>query len=168
MERVSPATTLLSATCWRSIDAARRRMGWAVQWSGQDLAKALREDSSGILGRPYAMYIVALATEVDLDALNWLREYGRAIDSLTGADVAFLTFCNSTVNHAVQVRRRLGSKEYIDYVDAESTNIIFHSGRTTPPVITLDADDGTLMMKLRGKAGHRMAFVRSMANSTMP
>jgi hypothetical protein len=69
-------------------------MGWAVNCHGADLVGMLRADEESVLGRMYGLYIVALATEIDDEAITWLYEYGRAIDSLTGEAIAFLVFYN--------------------------------------------------------------------------
>jgi hypothetical protein len=137
-------------------------VGYSVQWSGMDLVGALHENSTKILGRPYAMYVVALATEVDQDALDWLSQYGRAVDSLTGADVAFLTFCNSTVNHVARISKRVGYGGYRredHLVDVQSTSALFHSEAS---VIEFDAGDTRTRDRKLAMENPRAAFVRSM------
>jgi len=145
-------------------------MGYSVKWSGTDLVRTLHNDSTYILGRPFAMYVVALATEVDRDALDWLRQYGRAIDSLTGADVAFLTFCNSTVNHVVNINKTaesvfgsllgLGGPDGAHFVDAQSTRHFFRDDR--PAFIKIDDGDTAARDMELATARRDEAFVRSM------
>ncbi|MFI5967724.1 hypothetical protein ACIA8J_36875 [Streptomyces asoensis] len=86
-------------------------MGYSVRWSGDDLYRLLRTDSSRVLDYPFAAFVVALATEVDREALDWLDTYRRAIDSVTGPEVAFLTFYNTAVRRMRRVDRgRLASR----------------------------------------------------------
>jgi len=62
---------------------------------GEELARRLRGGEGFPLGRPYALYVIALATEIDEAELAWLKKYSRAIDSLTGRAIAFVLFFNS-------------------------------------------------------------------------
>ncbi|MGW7724947.1 hypothetical protein ACWGJ6_16530 [Streptomyces canus] len=87
-------------------------MGYDVMWTGEDLHRQLRKDSLRILDRPFAAFVVALATEVDREALEWLTEYRMAIDSATGPEVAFITFCNSNIR---LMRRERGSRGGVSY-----------------------------------------------------
>jgi len=61
---------------------------------GDDLAKKLRRERLP-LGKPYALYVIALATQIDEKELAWLQKYSAAIDSLTGRAIAFVLFFNS-------------------------------------------------------------------------
>ncbi|MFG3690563.1 hypothetical protein [Micromonospora sp. NPDC047740] len=58
-----------------------------------DLAEMI-SNSGRFIGRPYGAYIIALATIVDEEALDWLYEYKEAMDSLTAELVAFMLFYN--------------------------------------------------------------------------
>lgn len=75
-------------------------MGFSITCEGADLLKSLRINEDSVLGRRYPLYIIALATEVDDNAIRWLSENGRALDSVTGSFIAFLIFYNSARFHA--------------------------------------------------------------------
>lgn len=70
-------------------------MGFRVRTTGIDLVWHLRNNVKKLFGHEYSLYIIALATEVDDEALAGLIKNERAIDSLTGEDIAFITFYNS-------------------------------------------------------------------------
>jgi hypothetical protein len=69
-------------------------MGFHVYCSGAELLHRLRANASGFLGEPYAAYLLALATQVDDEALTWLHRYEMQLDSLCGPYAAFLMFYN--------------------------------------------------------------------------
>jgi len=87
-------------------------MGWALQCKGADLLRSLRKAEDAVLGRRYALYILALAAEVDEEAIQWLCEFGRPVDSLTAHGIAFLVFSNSTRFYATSDPR---SRESVDH-----------------------------------------------------
>jgi len=93
-------------------------MGFSVSCKGADLIQHLRFDEDAIFGRRYPLYIIALAAEVDDEAVKWLVDYGRAVDSLTGQFIAFITFYNS-----VRFFASSGSPSTI--VDREGTTRLF-------------------------------------------
>jgi hypothetical protein len=104
-------------------------MGWAVDCEGADLIRALRATEDSVLGRRYALYIIALATEIDDQAIKWLSDYGRSIDSLTGPAVAFIVFYNSAKCYAhadngppllLRLLQDLGPR-----IDAQGTTHVF-------------------------------------------
>ncbi len=70
-------------------------MGFGVNCRGADLLNQLKTSEDKLLGRRFPLYIIALATEVDEEALEWIVKYGHAIDSLTSNSIAFITFYNS-------------------------------------------------------------------------
>jgi hypothetical protein len=69
-------------------------MGFHVRCSGARLLHSLRANASAFLGEPYSLYFVALATQVDDEALDWLYKYEMQLDSLCGPYAAFLLFYN--------------------------------------------------------------------------
>src|SRR5689334_6282511 len=69
-------------------------MGFYVTCPGADLLKQMSENADGLLGEPYALYIIALATYIDDEALQWISDYATAFDSLTGPFGVFLLFYN--------------------------------------------------------------------------
>ncbi|TLN27245.1 hypothetical protein FDZ71_00175 [bacterium] len=58
------------------------------------MVKKLSRDATRLLREPFALYIVALATTVDAQALEWLWKWQMAFDSMSGPSVAFLFFYN--------------------------------------------------------------------------
>nr|VFJ63161.1 MAG: hypothetical protein BECKDK2373C_GA0170839_11048 [Candidatus Kentron sp. DK] len=69
-------------------------MGFHVCCSGADVLQELNEDATRFLGEPFALYLVALATEIDDKAVEWLHKYERTLDSLCGPYAGFLLFYN--------------------------------------------------------------------------
>jgi hypothetical protein len=69
-------------------------MGFHVNCRGADLLHGLRASARALLGEPYSLYLIALATQVDDAALEWLHKYEMQLDSLTGPYAAFLMFYN--------------------------------------------------------------------------
>ena len=69
-------------------------MGFHVNCSGAELLHGLRANASQFLHEPYSLYFIALATQVDDEALKWLHKYEMQLDSLCGPYAAFLTFYN--------------------------------------------------------------------------
>ena len=67
-------------------------MGFHVACSGAALLHRLRADPGGFLGEPYSLYFLALATELDDEALAWLHKYEMQLDSLCGPYAAFFLF----------------------------------------------------------------------------
>ncbi len=91
-------------------------MGFAVKCSGADLLGSLRKNEDKVLGRRFPLYMFTLATEIDDNIIKWLSEYGRAIDSLTGDNIAFFVFFNSakfkaSTNVSSGVVDSVGTKE---------------------------------------------------------
>lgn len=72
-------------------------MGYHVRCSGADLLRQLSTDADKLLGAPYALYIIALATQVDEEVLEWLLKFRSALDSLTGPFAAFMLFYNEAL-----------------------------------------------------------------------
>lgn len=101
-------------------------MGFGVGCEGVELLNSLRTNEDIVFGRRYPLYIIALATEVDDDAIKWLTKYARAIDSLTGKSIAFIIFYNSV---------RLYATANTFYkkapIDQEGTEKIFHRSLQT-------------------------------------
>lgn len=69
-------------------------MGFHLKCSGADLLKHLNKDAYKFLDAPYGLYIVALASYIDDDVLEWIIKYEMALDSITGHFAAFLLFYN--------------------------------------------------------------------------
>ena len=97
-------------------------MGFAVHCTGADLLERLKRDEDSLLGRRYPLYIIALATEVDDEAIQWLADYGRAMDSLTGEQIAFIVFYNSLCFRTTSPG---GLRTFITPVDTEGTKKVF-------------------------------------------
>ncbi|MFB6629578.1 hypothetical protein ACFCWY_06785 [Streptomyces sp. NPDC056362] len=129
-------------------------MGYTVSWTGEDLHELLRTDDHRILDYPFAAFVVALATEIDRDALDWLRTYRRAVDSVTGPAVAFLTFSNASLHRM----RRLPDPRRPD---------TWHSYRSDE-IQTIDVPDGVsprdflIEAEWTGKVRSSEVFARTM------
>lgn len=120
-------------------------MGFYVICSGADLLKQLNKDADKFLGEPYALYIVALATNIDDKALKWLIEYEMDFDSITGSYAAFLLFYNEALlntktplawfNHEIGVKKENEPQEVL--VDSH----LLRSGkRAVDSVLRYDAN----------------------------
>ena len=133
-------------------------MGFAVHCEGADLIRNFQKSEDDVLGRRYPLYIIALATEIDDEAIKWLAEYSRAIDSLTGQAIAFITFYNSARFYASTGFR---TTRFVDY---EGTRRVFQY-----PLPTIQVPPNALQSSwaLRNYVAGRMhfpdeAFVSSM------
>ncbi|MEV4536488.1 hypothetical protein AB0J82_22140 [Asanoa sp. NPDC049518] len=69
-------------------------MGYYMEIASMGDLNEMISNSGRFFGRPYGAYIIALATRVDEEALEWLYDYREAMDSLTGELVAFVLFYN--------------------------------------------------------------------------
>lgn len=102
-------------------------MGLAVNCQGADLLRELNSDKNFFL-RQYPLYVIALATEMDDEAIKWLVEYGRVLDSLTGEHIAFVTFYNS-----VRFRATIGEpRQNRNFIDEVGTREIFSPSLEVP------------------------------------
>ena len=69
-------------------------MGFHIGCAGAELLRQLRRNASGFLSEPYSLYFIALATELDDEALTWLHKHEMQMDSLCGPYAASLLFYN--------------------------------------------------------------------------
>jgi hypothetical protein len=81
-------------------------MGYNISYIADDFIMEIRRNPVAVFGEDYPLYIIALATEMDKEAIKWLIEYRRAVDSLTHRSAAFITFYNSV---RFQVRKEFTS-----------------------------------------------------------
>ena len=96
-------------------------MGYRVRCPGVDLLNQLSRDAVGFLGKPYALYVVALATVVDDEALKWLADYETALDSVTGPYAAFLLFFNEALLFDYNSRNYREERYLPGYADLPKT-----------------------------------------------
>ncbi|MFE9207610.1 hypothetical protein [Micromonospora sp. NPDC007230] len=75
---------------------AEVRMGFRIQLDvdhkAVELVRHLKRSPAEVFGRPYAGYLIIMATEFDHEVIEWLKENVIALDSVTGGDVAFAVF----------------------------------------------------------------------------
>ncbi len=69
-------------------------MGFHVSCDGIQLLREISASPNEFLEEPYSLYIIALATSIDDDVLEWLIENEISFDSLMGPLGAFFLFYN--------------------------------------------------------------------------
>jgi hypothetical protein len=119
-------------------------MGFHVQLDDDSrrIVDLVKTDPGKILGKPYAAYMLFLITEHDQAELDWLLDNAKALDSLTGNDIAYAVFAQRfnvrlRVNEpATRKPKRLG--------DAEAANM------DTPAGVTRLVNSGKFGMVIDG------------------
>ncbi|MBB3133626.1 hypothetical protein FHS26_001339 [Rhizobium pisi] len=74
--------------------------------SSDPLVGLIQDSPWDIFGRPYAAYLLFLFGEADAEASDWIRNNLRALDSVTGRDVAGVVFAKSVTIKARKKRGR--------------------------------------------------------------
>ena len=104
-------------------------MGYHVLCPGADLLNELSKDGEKLLGAPYPLYIIALATMIDDEALEWLLKYEMAFDSITGQCAAFMLFYNEA-NLKARGRGVVLFDYPFDYPSLMQSQVISLSGKS--------------------------------------
>lgn len=74
--------------------------------SSDPLVDLIENSPWDVFGRPYAAYLLFLFGEADAKASDWIRDNLRALDSVTGHDVAGVVFAKSVTIRARKKRGR--------------------------------------------------------------
>jgi hypothetical protein len=132
----------------RNHSASRKRMGFHVRLDddSRKLVEFVSTDPSKLLGKLYAAYMLFLVAEPDQAELKWLLDNAKALDSLTGDDIAYAVF-------AERFKIKLETDEYNPAAPGRRPRNVGQASVAdinTPRGVTRLVKDGTFGMVVDG------------------